>query len=770
MVLFLLVGVSAVEAAPPEANSVEWIAGGNIGFSLRVESADPFATAYQVGVKASDILQVRRGEVFRLTITGRLKPEWHTYPLEGLPGQVQLAKLVYTQNSAFAPLWPVRATDGTVVNDKAFGTVKEYEGEFQWSQEVLVLKDAPLGKQTLKVLVDSQVCHDRRGCIPIRHSLEAVVEVLKEPVLPVLAASSVGLLGSAPGEGPLLVATALFPGRANESAVELTSELEKRLQEKPPSYAIILSPKQAPAPGKVDRSAASGPSPFLPSEQELRESMARMQKQTIVPKELLDSGGGDTSLLAFLLAGVFWGAVSLVTPCVFPMIPITVSFFLKQSEKDHHKPVTMALVYCGTIVLVLTIAAVALLNFFQALSVNPWTNFALGALFIFFALSLFGMYEIELPSGLARFTSEREGKGGLIGTIFMALTFTIISFACVAPFLGGFGGTAAGVQRPLWHTILGGIAFSATFAFPFFLLALFPALLKKMPKSGSWLNSVKVVMGFLELAAAVKFLRAGELAGSTTTPSFFTYDFSLGLYVALCILCGLYLLGIYRLPHDTPAENLSVPRLMFSLVFLALAFYLTPALFTRSAEGGRQRPGGTIYAWVDAFLLPEAQPAGEEVWTGNLEYAVNRAREHLRRTGQPKLVFVDFTGKICTNCRLNEQNVLSKPEIKKLLQQYELVQLYTDYVPADFYSPEARAQLTKDSSRLRTDAVEVNLKFQKAVLNTTELPQYVVLEPRLDDTIRVLGVQRQLLQLDSFAQFLKSPQTSAGPVAQARGG
>src|SRR5437588_6895813 len=190
-----------------------------------------------------------------------------------------------------------------------------------------------------------------------------------------------------------------------------------------------------------------------------------------LPKELL-SGGGETVLLAFLLAGVFWGAVSLVTPCVFPMIPITVSFFLKQSEKEHHRPVTMALVYCGTIVCVLTIAAVALLSFFRYLSINPWMNFALGGLFVFFALSLFGMYEIELPSGLARFTSQREGEGGLVGTVFMALTFTIISFACVAPFLGGFGGTAGTVQRPWWHTVLGGLAFSVRFAAPFF----FPAL------------------------------------------------------------------------------------------------------------------------------------------------------------------------------------------------------------------------------------------------------------------------------------------------------
>src|SRR5262249_50926335 len=154
---------------------------------------------------------------------------------------------------------------------------------------------------------------------------------------------------------------------------------------------------------------------------------------------------------------------SLVTPCVFPMIPITVSFFLKQSEKEHHRPLLTALVYSTTIVVVLTIAAVALLSAFRALITLSATQFALGGLFLFFALSLFGMYEIELPSGLARFTSSREGSG-LVGTVFMALTFTIISFACVAPFLGGFGGTAVRADLGFGKILLGGLAFSLTFA------------------------------------------------------------------------------------------------------------------------------------------------------------------------------------------------------------------------------------------------------------------------------------------------------------------
>ena len=425
-------------------------------------------------------------------------------------------------------------------------------------------------------------------------------------------------------------------------------------------------------------------------------------------------------LIAFILAGVFWGGVSLITPCVFPMIPITVSFFLKQSEKEHHKPITMALVYSATIVFVLTLAAAFLLSAFKWLSTNPIMNYGLGALFIFFALSLFGMYDIELPSGLARFTSSKEGKGGMVGTIFMALTFTIISFACVAPFLGGFGGTAGTSPRPWWHNILGGLAFSVTFASPFFFLALFPTLLRKMPKSGSWLNSVKVVMGFLELAAALKFLRAAELVQSST-PSIFTFDFVLGLWVALCFLCGLYLLGLYRLPHDTPEDHIRVPSLIFAILFLGLGLYLAPALLKFNAEGESQRPSGTIYAWVDSFLLPDIRSSKESNTTGNLEYAIAQAQEFRQRTGQSKRIFIDFTGQTCVNCKINERSVFAKPEFQALFKNFMVVQLYTDVVPADLFAPNLRAKFGNETKRQEEDA-ETNQAFQQKAFGTLQLP------------------------------------------------
>jgi thiol:disulfide interchange protein DsbD len=342
-------------------------------------------------------------------------------------------------------------------------------------------------------------------------------------------------------------------------------------------------------------------------------------------------GGG---LWATIVTAILGGFISLLTPCVFPMIPVTVSFFLKQGESQHHRPLTMAAVYCATIVAVLTAGGIALVHVLQIISQHWITNVFLTGVFVFFALSLLGMYEIELPSGLANLTGSREGKGGLVGIIFMALTFSIISFACVGPIYGAFitleasGGVVGWLQR-----ILGPLAFAVAFSSPFFVLALFPTLLRSMPKSGSWMNSVKVVMGFLELAAAFKFVRAAEL-NLLAASKYFSFDLVLGIYVALAVACGLYLLNVYRLPHDhDAAESIGVPRLIFGLIFLSFAFYLLPGLF-KDDRGRSQKPNGVAYEWVSAFLLPDERSE----WGTDLAAALARAER------ENKPLFIDFTG------------------------------------------------------------------------------------------------------------------------------
>jgi thiol:disulfide interchange protein len=399
------------------------------------------------------------------------------------------------------------------------------------------------------------------------------------------------------------------------------------------------------------------------------------------------------------------------------------------------------------------------LHTFRAMSIHPATNIFMGLLFVVLALSLFGMFDLTLPNWLTRWTSSRESRGGLAGTVFMALTFTIVSFTCVAPFLGGFAGIAASGQFRWWEMALGALAFSAAFAAPFFLLALFPTLLRTLPRSGGWLNSVKVVMGFLELAAALKFFRTAELLlpGGAQV---FTYDFVLCLWIALALVCGLYLLNLFRLGHDEVLESIGVVRMLWGLAFLGFAFYILPGIFSGGMEGQRQRPAGTVFAWVDAFLLPEPSRGGpsqnELRWTVNLPQAVRQAQADRRK------VFVDFTGVTCTNCKYNEQNVFIQPQVRDLFKKYQLVQMFTDEVPAEYYSRGAPADL-------REAIAKANLEFQRGFKNE-QLPLYVILEPQANGKVNVVEMysEAKINQVDKFVEFLQRP--LAPSMATARAG
>ncbi len=652
----------------------------------------------------------KRGETVKYRVTVDLAPGWHTYPTKQIDPEAQSNvtnfRLPKIDGLTFEP--PADPPNPMKKAEPAL-KIKEmryYENQAVWEGKVTVAPTAAPGAKQVTLPVSLLVCDDS-GCLPpktVRPS--ATLTVSDAP--PVAAAA-------APANPPQPTPAAQRGNPAPPASTEDPEEVAASKDQKDKLAAIL----------------------------------AQMTKQTVQP---------NTGLGAFLLTAVFWGAVSLFTPCVFPMIPITVSFFLKQSEKAHTNPVAQALVYCLTIVVVLGTAALTLLGFFRQLSINPWMNFFLGTLFVVLALSLFGMFELTLPSFLTRWTSSREGQGGMAGTVFMALTFTIVSFTCVAPFLGGFGGMAASGQFRTWELVLGALAFSGTFAAPFFLLALFPSLLRKLPKSGGWLNTVKVVMGFLELAAALKFFRAGELIYAQQ-PTFFTYDLVLGMWIALSVLCGLYLINLFRLGHDEPLESVSVPRFLTGFVFVSLGLYLLPALFAAGSEGERQRPRGSVYAWVDSFLLPEPRPAGTEglPWTGDLAKAIRETREEAQRSGRDQYLFVDFTGETCTNCKLNEEEVFSKRDIRELFKPYKLVQLYTDKVPDKYYPPAERSRF-RDTSKQQADA-RANLWFQGQAFGTEQLPLYVILKPMPGGPVEVVDVYKEgkINNVGAFAEFLKRP-------------
>lgn len=432
----------------------------------------------------------------------------------------------------------------------------------------------------------------------------------------------------------------------------------------------------------------------------------------------------EQGFFSFVLLAISMGFLALLTPCVFPMIPITVSYFTHQGEMGEGKPLKNAIIYTLGI-----IGAFSILGFILALTLgasganqlasNPWVNLFIAALFIYFALSLFGMYEIQLPEKLRQFSLKQEGRGGIIGTLFMAVTFTLTSFTCTVQFVGLL--LVAASQGQWFWPMVGMVVFSAAFALPFFFLALFPQYLAKMPKSGGWLNSVKVVLGFLEMAAAFKFLSNTDLVWGW---GFFSHNAVLAVWAILMLLAGVYLLGKIQLPHDSPVKSVSVPRLILSTAFLTFGLYLTSGLFG-------QRIHGIIYAYLPPVVEGEsgsvrtngASMAEEYEWFSEVEDGLAEAR----RTG--KSVFIDFTGYTCTNCRWMEANIFTKQEVKDRFGQMILVQLYTDG------GPNHREKQQYEIDRFGTAA----------------LPFYVILNPDDEVITTFPGMTRNL---DDFLDFL----------------
>ena len=367
----------------------------------------------------------------------------------------------------------------------------------------------------------------------------------------------------------------------------------------------------------------------------------------------------DNKIGSFLLLSLSMGFLALLTPCVFPMIPITISFFLKRSEDKNTSPVQGALVYMLGIVMTFTLLGMLLAIFLGAsgatqLASNPYVNLFIAFLFIYFAFSLFGFYEIDLPQSLKRFSLERENSEGYAGILFMALTFTLTSFTCTVAFMGLI--LVAASQGEWFWPIIGMLIFSLAFASPFFLLALFPHYLTKMPQSGGWLNSVKVIMGFLEIAAAFKFISNTDLVWQW---DIFTYEVVLSCWAIIMALCSIYIVGYIRFKNDSKVE-LSYQRSLLSIVFLSLSLYLLSGNF-----------GYNINGTIESYLPPKKAHSDLD-WVNSLEEGFRLAKADNRN------IFIDFTGVTCTNCRWMETNIFTEESVEELMQEFVLVSLYTD--------------------------------------------------------------------------------------------
>ena len=420
----------------------------------------------------------------------------------------------------------------------------------------------------------------------------------------------------------------------------------------------------------------------------------------------------DNNISSFLVLAMSMGFLALLTPCVFPMIPITISFFMHRSENTNSSPVKSATVYMLGIVLTFTFLGMMLAILLGAsganqLAANPIVNMFIAFLFIYFAMSLFGFYEIEIPESLRRFSLQKENSEGYVGILFMALTFTLTSFTCTVQFMGLI--LVAASQGEWFWPIIGMLIFSLAFASPFFFLALFPHYLTKLPQSGGWLNSVKVVMGFLELAAAFKFISNTDLVWNW---NIFTYEVVLYLWALIMLLTGLYIFGLIKFKNDSPV-TFSIQRSLFALAFIFFGTYL--------AAGNH---GYDINGNIKSYLPPKKYQSNL-VWNNNLDDAFIIAAE------QNKNIFIDFTGVTCTNCRWMETNIFSINSVEELMSEYVLVSLYTD--AGEGYLEKREYQINR--------------------FETAALPYYVILDSNDKVLSEFPGLTRNV---EEFKDFLKT--------------
>ncbi len=380
------------------------------------------------------------------------------------------------------------------------------------------------------------------------------------------------------------------------------------------------------------------------------------------------------SFWGFIWLAITFGALSLLTPCVFPMIPITVSYFTKHGSDSHYGSIRDALIYALGIILTFTGLGVALALIFGAAGLNrfasnPYINLLITAIFLAFAFSLLGAYNLGVPSSLLTrldgITRSKE-SGKYIGLLLMGLTFSLTSFTCTAPLVGTI--LVAAANGELFYPIAGMLAFSTVFALPFFVLAVAPRLMHSLPRSGTWMNSVKVVMGFLEIGAALKFLSNVDLVWGW---NIFSREVVIAGWIACSILIVLYLLGVFRFAHDSEKKHIGLIGALNALAFTTLTFYLLTGLF------------GARLGEIESFLPPAKESAssgaGETGKSGELTWITNDYQAAIAKAkAENKRVFVDYTGYTCTNCRWMEANMFTKADVKKELEKFVRVRLYTD--------------------------------------------------------------------------------------------
>lgn len=619
------------------------------------------------------------GQSFDVTLRAEIQPGWHLYSMSVPAGGPVPTSITVQDSMVFREAGKPREPTPIPWFDQNFNMETNYfRGQADFIVPVEVKPTATVGLQTLVLQARFMACNDRSCLPPQTREISAQIQI--------------------------------SPGDDSGGGAATTK--------------LSVPPESGGTPSTGGEAALSGSSAGAVSPASAAEPPA----------------AGESSLpagfLAYLWFAMTMGALALLTPCVFPMIPITVSYFTKRETQSRGRAVFEAGLYSLGIVATFTLLGFALTFAFGAgginrLAANPFVNIVVALVFIVFALSLFGVVELRLPSSwLSAVNRKSSQSSGLVGILLMALTFSLTSFTCTVPFVGTV--MVAALQGDFLWSLLGVTAFAAIFSLPFFVLAIFPSWLQSLPRSGNWMNSVKIVMGFLELAAALKFISNVDLVYQwhfITRPVFVTFWLAIGLVAVV------YLLGWIHFPHESPPESVGAGRVLSAIFFLAVTMYLLRGLFGFGlGELDAFLPPRDYGAVSEAGFFPGMSPPSEEaVWLTRYDEALARAR------AQNRPVFVDFTGYTCTNCRWMEANMFSQPEVQELFRRFVLVRLYTD----------------------GTEAIhDANRKMEEDRFSTIALPFYVLISPDDKPIATFPGLTRDKQE---FLDFLRKglPATSA---------
>lgn len=675
-----------------------------------------FAIAlFAVGISNSQVLKpakwstatsassVKAGETIELIFTAKIDNNWYLYSsqfdCEDGPIKTSFTFVPDKSYQLVGDIVPINPIDK---HDKIFECdVKIFKGSAEFRQKVKVLS-APL---KISGTYEYQVCTELTGqCVP--------------------------------GDGEFSFDNIkVEAGSAKESKTS-TEPVKDNKQE--PVFQLVTNDSATQETKNVQETASSIQGPILdPSLKQVQDS---------------------TSLWSFFLIAFLAGLTALITPCVFPMIPMTVSFFTGRGTK------VQALIYGSSIVIIYTLVGVALAPLMGPETANhlstEWIpNLIFFAVFIVFGLSFLGLFEITLPGSFVNKMDQQSEKGGFLGVFFMAFTLVLVSFSCTGPIAGSLLVSSAGGE--FLKPIVGMFAFGLAFAIPFTLFAFFPNWLKSLPKSGGWLNTVKVVLGFIEIALAFKFI---SIADQAFHWRILDREINIAIWIVITILIGVYLMKGFRLPGDTgkDAENkiVSVPRAALAILAFTFAVYLTPGMWGAplKALAGYLPPMATH----DFDLLGAAQKSDPNKICDEPKYKeflhlphgikgyfdYKQALQCARQQHKP--LFIDFTGHGCTNCREMEARVWSDPQVlSRLKNDFVVVALYVDDKTE---LPESEWYTSSYDNKVKKTIGKQNSDLQIRRLNNNAQPFYVL----VDNEENVLVSPKPYdLSIDHFVKFLE---------------